>query len=142
MTSLPGLENLRSKERNMSSAHAQCACPPPQLPHNLLTRSHSLGNTPVSLGDLGERNDALDSLLGAAAAAAAAAAETSTAASLASARQFHSLPPIPEYEYYSGQGEILEQLSHASHSDLAFEWSMLCQDCTECWTGTGTDTII
>ena len=28
-------------------------------------------------------------------------------------------------------------LSRASHHDLAFEWSMLCQECTECWTGTG-----
>ena len=30
-----------------------------------------------------------------------------------------------------------ESLSRASHHDLAFEWSMLCQECTECWTGTG-----
>ena len=30
-----------------------------------------------------------------------------------------------------------ESLSLASHHDLAFEWSMLCQECTECWTGTG-----
>lgn len=48
---------------------------------------------------------------------------------------FRSLPPIPEYEYYSGDGE--GDLSHASHSDLAFEWSMLCQECPECWTRTG-----
>ena len=109
--------------------HAPCSCP--SLPHNLLTRSASLGDPPVSLGDLGERNDALDTLLN----SAVTSAVTSTS------RQFHSLPPIPEYEYYSGQGEILEQLSHASHSDLAFEWSMLCQDCTECWTGTGTEII-
>ncbi|CAB4054517.1 unnamed protein product [Lepeophtheirus salmonis] len=23
---------------------------------------------------------------------------------------------------------------HATHKDLAFEWSMLCQDCTDCWS--------
>jgi hypothetical protein len=33
--------------------------------------------------------------------------------------------------------EAVELLSQASHTDLAFEWSMLCQDCTECWTQTG-----
>ena len=27
-----------------------------------------------------------------------------------------------------------------SHSELAFEWSMLCQDCTDCWTRTGKRT--
>jgi hypothetical protein len=83
------------------------------------------------------------------------------------------LPPIPEYEYFSGHGQLPSSghvslaassdngilslfgngedddvdggggctpdshLAHASHHDLAFEWSMLCQDCTECWTGTG-----
>ena len=49
---------------------------------------------------------------------------------------FRSLPPIPEYEYFTGEGEM--DFSHAtSHSDLAMEWSMLCQECTDCWTGTG-----
>lgn len=33
--------------------------------------------------------------------------------------------------------EAMELLSQASYNDLAFEWSMLCQDCTECWTHTG-----
>ena len=33
--------------------------------------------------------------------------------------------------------EAVELLSEANHTDLAFEWSMLCQDCTECWTQTG-----
>lgn len=33
--------------------------------------------------------------------------------------------------------EAMEMLSQASYSDLAFEWSMLCQDCPECWTTTG-----
>ena len=33
--------------------------------------------------------------------------------------------------------EAVELLSNASHTDLAFEWSMLCQDCAECWTTTG-----
>jgi hypothetical protein len=33
--------------------------------------------------------------------------------------------------------EAMEMLSQASHTDLAFEWSMLCQDCTDCWTQTG-----
>ncbi len=28
-------------------------------------------------------------------------------------------------------------LSEASNQDLAFEWSMLCQDCTDCWSGSG-----
>ena len=31
--------------------------------------------------------------------------------------------------------ESLSRLS--SHHDLAFEWSMLCQECTQCWSGTG-----
>ena len=48
---------------------------------------------------------------------------------------YRGLPAIPEYEYFSGEGEI--DLATASHAELAFEWSMLCQDCTECWTGTG-----
>eukprot|EP00095_Tigriopus_kingsejongensis_P003555 maker-scaffold1080_size63862-snap-gene-0.13 protein:Tk03555 transcript:maker-scaffold1080_size63862-snap-gene-0.13-mRNA-1 annotation:"cerebellar degeneration-related protein 2-like isoform x2" len=48
---------------------------------------------------------------------------------------FRSLPPIPEYEYFSGEGEG-DPLSQASHSDLAFEWSMLCQECPDCWTRT------
>ena len=54
--------------------------------------------------------------------------------------QFCSLPPIREYEYFDGQGQgsDLFDFSHAtSHSHLAMEWSMLCQDCTDCWTGTG-----
>jgi hypothetical protein len=25
----------------------------------------------------------------------------------------------------------------ATYRDLHFDWSMLCQDCTECWTTTG-----
>jgi hypothetical protein len=33
--------------------------------------------------------------------------------------------------------EAMELLSQASYDDLAFEWSMLCQECTECWTHTG-----
>ena len=33
--------------------------------------------------------------------------------------------------------EAVELLSEANHTDFAFEWSMLCQDCTECWTQTG-----
>ena len=28
-------------------------------------------------------------------------------------------------------------LASASYTDLAFEWSMLCQDCVNCWTDTG-----
>ena len=77
-----------------------------------------------------------------------------------------SLPPIKEYEYFVGIGEsqmsscassagsgsdessgsrspestgcsAVESLAGASHSVLAVEWSMLCQDCTDCWTLTG-----
>ena len=70
------------------------------------------------------------------------------------ASHFRPLPPIMEYEYFSGEGlgggggvgvgpgsghGMTDDfgLAHASNSDLAFEWSMLCQDCTDCWTGTG-----
>ena len=28
-------------------------------------------------------------------------------------------------------------LAKLSNSDLAFEWSMLCQDCTDCWSQNG-----
>ena len=46
---------------------------------------------------------------------------------------------LPIEEYFDELSDIseAESLSHASHEDLAFEWSMLCQDCTDCWTGTG-----
>jgi hypothetical protein len=37
--------------------------------------------------------------------------------------------------------EAMEMLSQASHTDLAFEWSMLCQDCTDCWTQTGKSVL-
>ena len=43
--------------------------------------------------------------------------------------------------HHGGCGEgcsMRESLSRlSSHHDLAFEWSMLCQECTECWSGTG-----
>ncbi len=57
--------------------------------------------------------------------------------------RFRSLTPIPEYEYLTSgeaddEGEESDLcLSQASHSDLAFEWSMLCQNCIDCWSGTG-----
>lgn len=60
-----------------------------------------------------------------------------------SSPSLRGLPTIPEYEYLS-MGESTSSastafdLSHVvSHADLAFEWSMLCQDCTDCWTGSG-----
>lgn len=61
----------------------------------------------------------------------------SSAASAASDRLYRSLPPIPEYEYFGGDEDHEDHLAQASHSDLAFEWSMLCQECTDCWTGNG-----
>ena len=30
-----------------------------------------------------------------------------------------------------------ELLARLSNTDLAFEWSMLCQDCTDCWSQHG-----
>jgi hypothetical protein len=29
------------------------------------------------------------------------------------------------------------QITMATYRDLHFDWSMLCQDCTDCWTTTG-----
>jgi hypothetical protein len=54
------------------------------------------------------------------------------------------LSPIPEYDYYHADDEDEEEtsttaqiLAKLTNSDLAFEWSMLCQDCTDCWSGNG-----
>lgn len=30
----------------------------------------------------------------------------------------------------------------ASFEDLQFDWSMLCQDCTECWTPSGLHSFL
>jgi len=40
----------------------------------------------------------------------------------------------PKSEMYI---EAMEMLSQASYDAFALEWSMLCQDCTDCWTTTG-----
>ena len=32
---------------------------------------------------------------------------------------------------------MAELLARLSNTDLAFEWSMLCQDCTDCWSQHG-----
>jgi len=50
------------------------------------------------------------------------------------------LSPIPEFDYYHVENDSDEELNTArllaklSNSDLAFEWSMLCQECTDCWS--------
>ena len=60
------------------------------------------------------------------------------------------LSPIPEFDYYnaddedsssnSSQSSTAKLLASLSNHDLAFEWSMLCQDCTDCWSGNGKKT--
>ena len=62
------------------------------------------------------------------------------------------LSPIPEFDYYnaddedsssnSSQSSTAKLLASLSNHDLAFEWSMLCQDCTDCWSGNGKKTDI
>ena len=53
------------------------------------------------------------------------------------------LSPIPEFDYYHVENDSDEELNTArllaklSNSDLAFEWSMLCQECTDCWSPNG-----
>ena len=54
------------------------------------------------------------------------------------------LSPIPEFDYYQADDESDEEalttarlLAKLSNSDLAFEWSMLCQECTDCWSPNG-----
>ena len=39
------------------------------------------------------------------------------------------------------EDEDLAALASASYTDLAFEWSMLCQDCVNCWTETGRNRL-
>ena len=53
------------------------------------------------------------------------------------------LSPIPEFDYYQADDESDSEdlttarlLAKLSNSDLAFEWSMLCQDC-EHWSPNG-----
>ena len=53
------------------------------------------------------------------------------------------LSPIPEFDYYHADDESDSEdlttarlLAKLSNSDLAFEWSMLCQDC-EHWSPNG-----
>ena len=83
-----------------------------------------------SLGPIGHDEDDDDDVEAVAAAAAA------------------SFPPrgagnSNPFDCVHGGGEgcsVRESLSRASHHDLAFEWSMLCQECTECWSGTGKRT--
>ena len=62
------------------------------------------------------------------------------------------LSPIPEFDYYnaddedsssnSSQSSTAKLLASLSNHDLAFEWSMLCRDCTDCWSGNGKKTDI
>lgn len=55
------------------------------------------------------------------------------------------LSPIPEFDYYNADDDddsgtssaTARLLAKLSNSDLAFEWSMLCQDCTDCWSQHG-----
>ena len=56
------------------------------------------------------------------------------------------LSPIPEFDYYQVDDESDSEdhltctarlLAKLSNSDLAFEWSMLCQECTDCWSPNG-----
>ena len=49
------------------------------------------------------------------------------------------LPPIPEYEYFSGPLQLAEwaRLKKGTYKELEFEWSMLCQECTDCWDRSG-----
>ena len=49
------------------------------------------------------------------------------------------LPPIPEYEYFTGPLELAEwaRLKKGTYKELEFEWSMLCQECTDCWDRSG-----
>ena len=54
------------------------------------------------------------------------------------------LSPIPEFDYYQADDESDSEdlttarlLAKLSNSDLAFEWSMLCQECTDCWSPNG-----
>ncbi len=60
-----------------------------------------------------------------------------------SSRNGAGLSPIPEYDYEattfnsSVASTTSEILASLNNSDLAFEWSMLCQDCTDCWSGNG-----
>lgn len=65
------------------------------------------------------------------------------------------LSPIPEFDYYNADDEDEDSssasevsmsstarlLAKLSNSDLAFEWSMLCQACTDCWSGNGKDSF-
>ena len=58
-------------------------------------------------------------------------------------------PPIPEFDYHYNNVAVVADaadehssatarlLAKLSNSDLAFEWSMLCQDCTDCWSQHG-----
>ena len=53
------------------------------------------------------------------------------------------LSPIPEFDYYNADDEedsTAKLLAKLTNSDLAFEWSMLCQDCTDCWSMNGKST--
>ena len=57
------------------------------------------------------------------------------------------LSPIPEFDYHYNNAVAVDADEHSSatarllaklsNSDLAFEWSMLCQDCTDCWSQHG-----
>ena len=52
------------------------------------------------------------------------------------------LSPIPEFNYEANTltsmaSTTSQILASLTNTDLAFEWSMLCQDCTDCWTGNG-----
>ena len=50
-----------------------------------------------------------------------------------------ALPPIPEYEYFTGPLQLAEwaRLKKGTYKELEFEWSMLCQECTDCWDRSG-----
>ncbi len=66
-----------------------------------------------------------------------------------------NLSPIPEFDYYNADDEddisssgcsihdsaTARLLAKLSNSDLAFEWSMLCQDCTDCWSQNGKQSL-